>query len=111
MYTARYAGPEADAQANMTKLLTNLKGHENREAYFETVICYIDGAGNSHFFSGRVDGEILESQRGKKGFGYDPIFQPEGEELSFAEMPAWQKNEMSHRARALSAFIRHLQAK
>jgi len=111
VYSARYAGPNADAKANMEKLLKNLEGRSQREAYFETVICYINGEGKAHFFSGRVDGNILESERGKKGFGYDPIFQPEGEELSFAEMPAWQKNEMSHRARALSAFIRHLQAK
>ncbi len=111
VYSARYAGPEANAQSNMQKLLANLEGAENREAYFETVICNIDVQGESHFFSGRVDGQIIEAPRGKEGFGYDPIFQPDGEMLSFAEMPAWQKNEMSHRARALSAFIRHLQAK
>ncbi len=111
VYSARYAGASADAESNMEKLLTKLQGSAQREAYFETVICYINLKGEALFFSGRVDGEILESKQGKEGFGYDPIFQPEGEELSFAQMPAWQKNEMSHRARALAAFIRHLQAK
>lgn len=111
VYSARYAGEPANAEANMDKLLANLQGIENREAYFETLICYINAEGEAQFFSGRVDGLIAKSKKGDKGFGYDPIFLPEGEEISFAQMPAWQKNEMSHRARALASFIRHLQAK
>ncbi|WP_421752787.1 RdgB/HAM1 family non-canonical purine NTP pyrophosphatase [Croceimicrobium sp.] len=109
VYSARYAGPEANAQANMTKLLKELESKEDRYAYFETVICYIEASGEKHFFSGKVEGHILESQQGEKGFGYDPVFCPKGEPLSFAEMSPEAKNAISHRGRALQAFIRFLQ--
>ncbi len=109
VYSARYAGPEANAQANMNLLLETLKSQTDRQAYFETLICYIDGKGKSHFFSGQVEGEILESRRGEGGFGYDPIFRPNGYELSFAQMEASEKNKISHRGRALERFIQFLQ--
>jgi len=109
VYSARYAGPEANAQANMAKLLGELQGKEDRFAYFETVICYIDAEGEKHFFSGKVEGRILEQQQGEQGFGYDPVFCAEGESLSFAEMSPAAKNAISHRGRALEAFIRFLQ--
>lgn len=109
VYSARYSGPEANAESNMSKLLQNLSAHKDRRAYFETVISYIDELGNEKLFRGRVDGYILDSPQGDKGFGYDPIFQPEGEERSFAEMTSAEKNTMSHRGRALQAFIQFLQ--
>lgn len=110
VYSARYAGANADAQANMAKLLKNLEVHSDRQAYFETVICYIDAQAQEHFFRGRVDGEILKSSQGEEGFGYDPIFKPSGRDLSFAEMDSADKNAISHRGRALQAFIQFLQA-
>ncbi len=110
VYSARYAGSEANSEANMSKLLQNLSTQKDRKAYFETVISYIDKDGNESLFRGRVDGEILLSRQGKEGFGYDPIFQPEGEKRSFAEMTSAEKNTMSHRGRALQAFIQFLQS-
>lgn len=108
VYSARYAGPEANADANMSKLLADLASAGSREAYFETLICYIDPAGKSHFFSGKVEGEILLERKGGAGFGYDPIFKPNGYDLSFAEMSSAAKNAISHRGRALQSFIHHL---
>lgn len=108
VYSARYAGPEANAEANMDKLLAALKDSQSRDAYFETVICYIDSQGNKHFFSGKVEGEILLQRQGEGGFGYDPIFKAYGYPLSFAEMTAEQKNAVSHRGRALQQFIQFL---
>ena len=111
VYSARYAGPGANAKRNMERLLINLQDKQNRQAYFETSICYIDNKGEEYIFRGRVDGEILRQVQGTKGFGYDPIFLPQGESQSFAEMEAMEKNRMSHRGRALEAFIQFLQAK
>ncbi len=108
VYSARYAGPQANAESNMAKLLLELRGEQNRGAYFETLICYINSDGDEFYFSGKVEGEILESPRGSEGFGYDPIFKPDGEEISFAEMPSAIKNRMSHRGRALEKFIHYL---
>lgn len=108
VYSARYAGSKADAQANMQLLLRNLTGKTERAAHFSTFICYIDEAGQEHFFEGRVDGLILETPRGGEGFGYDPIFQPLGFAQSFAEMDAAQKNKISHRGRALQALLNFL---
>lgn len=111
VYSARYAGPQAKAADNMQKLLANMKAIQERSAYFETSICYIDAEGMEFVFRGRVEGEILKEPRGAGGFGYDPVFLPLGEKESFAEMEAMKKNRMSHRGRALEAFIRFLQAK
>lgn len=108
VFSARYAGEPASAERNMAKLLTNLSGVENRQAYFETVICFIGPSGKEFFFSGRVDGTILREPKGTEGFGYDPIFAPEGATLSFAEMSAKEKNQISHRGRALAKFIQFL---
>lgn len=109
IYSARYAGENAKAEDNMQKLLLALTGNTKREAHFKTVICFIDHQGKSHFFEGRVNGHILEAKTGSQGFGYDPIFKPKGESLSFAEMSATAKNRLSHRALALKAFIHFLQ--
>jgi XTP/dITP diphosphohydrolase len=108
VYSARYAGEGVDSEANMAKLLEALSTADNRQAHFKTSICFIGPAGQTYFFEGRVDGQILEQKKGDHGFGYDPLFQAEGEDLSFAEMTSLAKNKISHRGRALEAFIHFL---
>jgi XTP/dITP diphosphohydrolase len=105
VYSARYAGPGHDAQANMQLLLKNLEGvpMAQRTAHFTTVIALIIG-NDTHFFEGRVDGHILTAPEGEGGFGYDPVFQPEGWDKTFASATAEQKNAVSHRGRATRAF-------
>lgn len=104
VYSARYAGGEGhDSEANMRKLLAELEGSENRRARFRTVICLMEG-GKRHFFEGIVKGEIIREKRGESGFGYDPVFVPEGYTETFAEMGADEKNKISHRARAVQAL-------
>ena len=110
VYSARYAGEMADAEANIEKLLTNLKGQSNREARFKTVIALII-SGEEHIFEGTVEGFISETKRGNGGFGYDPVFIPEGYQQSFAEMKSSEKNSISHRARALQKMKEFLIAK
>lgn len=108
IYSARYAGGEGhDSEANMTKLLANLEGKENRKARFRTSICLIEG-GEKHFFDGIVKGEIIRARRGASGFGYDPIFMPEGYTETFAEMGNDEKNKISHRARAVAKLCEYL---
>lgn len=104
VYSARYAGEAKDAQANMSKVLAKLNGESNRKACFKTVIALITG-GEVHLMTGEVPGVILMEKRGSEGFGYDPIFQPEGFELSFAEMDLAAKNKISHRARAVQKLV------
>ncbi|MEM6346494.1 MAG: non-canonical purine NTP pyrophosphatase, partial [Bacteroidota bacterium] len=101
--SARYAGPERDAQANMAKLLNELGDNQNRLARFRTVIAYHRG-GENLCFEGQVEGNILHRPQGEGGFGYDPIFQPIGSDLSFAEFTAEDKNAISHRGRAVRKF-------
>ncbi|AEV32378.1 non-canonical purine NTP pyrophosphatase, rdgB/HAM1 family [Owenweeksia hongkongensis DSM 17368] len=108
VYSARYAGEGANSENNMDKLLTELDGKENRKAQFRTVIAYIDNTGKEHLFEGSVQGEILKARQGGEGFGYDPIFLPEGETESFAEMSAVRKNTMSHRGRAMRKLTQYL---
>lgn len=109
VYSARYAGGEGhDSEANMTKLLKNLEGETNRKAQFCTVIALILD-GKTSLFDGIVEGEIIKERRGGEGFGYDPIFQPEGYDKTFAELGNDIKNTISHRARAvakLAAFLK-----
>lgn len=110
VYSARFAGPEGRADANMAKLLRAMQGETSRKARFRTVIALILG-GNSYLFEGIVQGEILKEPRGDGGFGYDPVFKPDGSELSFAEMTLEEKNKISHRARAiekLCAFLENI---
>ncbi len=99
--TARYAGPERDPIANMEKLLSALSGHQNRKARFRTVIALIL-EGREHLFEGIVNGEIAFQRSGTDGFGYDPVFIPDGYQTTFAEMTAAEKNAISHRARAIA---------
>ena len=107
VYSARYGGPGHDHNKNMDKVLLELKYESNRKARFRTVISLILD-GNETFFEGIVNGSILTERHGNKGFGYDPIFQPEGYDLSFAEMDLETKNEISHRGRAVKKLIEHL---
>lgn len=104
VYSARYAGDNHDSAANMALLLKNMNGETNRKAHFSTVIALVMGE-DIYFFEGRVDGEILESEEGTEGFGYDPIFRPEGCEGSFATMSSEAKNAISHRGRATAKLI------
>ena len=102
--SARYAGESKDSQENMNLLLENLKGKKNRKARFRTVIaCVIDG--QEFVFEGIINGEIKEQGFGKNGFGYDPIFCPEGYDQTFAELSSEIKNQISHRALAVQKFL------
>ncbi len=108
VYSARYAGGEGhDSEANMRKLLAEMEGKTNRKAQFRTAICLIEG-GAEHLFEGVVKGEIIEEKRGASGFGYDPVFIPEGYTETFAEMGSEEKNRISHRARAVQALCAYL---
>lgn len=105
--SARYAGEGHDSQANMKKLLAAMDGIANRRARFRTVICLISN-GETHSFEGIVEGSILTHGRGSEGFGYDPIFQPQGWNITFAEATADQKNAISHRGRATAKLLEYL---
>lgn len=100
VFSARYAGDGHDSEANMQKLLQDLNGQENRKAQFRTAICLIMN-GEEFLFEGIVKGEIIREKRGNTGFGYDPIFVPEGYNLTFSELGNDIKNTISHRARAI----------
>ena len=108
IYSARYAGGEGhDSEANMKKLLREMEGKENRRAQFRTAICLIEG-GKETLFEGIVKGEIIREKRGGSGFGYDPVFVPEGYTETFAEMGREEKNKISHRARAVQQLCAYL---
>jgi len=107
VYSARYAGPERSAEANMAKILSELKGNNNRKAQFRTAIALILN-GEEHLFEGKVEGHISEAKQGKEGFGYDPIFIPENETRSFAQMSMEEKGAISHRGRAVRKLVEHL---
>lgn len=107
VYSARYAGEHCSYQDNVDKLLREMKGKTNRKACFKTVIALILD-GKEYLFEGRVDGQIIESQRGVSGFGYDPVFLPDGSDLTFAEMTEEEKNSISHRGRAMRQLMEFL---
>ena len=113
VHSARYAGGEGhDSEANMQLLLKNLNGCKNRKAYFSTIVTLIEERESflSHmrFFEGRVNGTILKEKHGTEGFGYDPIFQPDGYNCSFAELGMEIKNKISHRAIAIGKVADYL---
>lgn len=109
VYSARYAGGEGhDAQANMLKLLHELDGKENRKAQFRTAISLILD-GKEYLFEGVIKGEIIKEKRGDSGFGYDPVFMPEGYDRTFAELGNDIKNQISHRALAVQKLCEFLQ--
>jgi len=125
IYSARYAALDGDdsishdSEANMTKLLRKLKGIENRKARFRTVIALINNAPlpigeemgeRLQLFEGIVNGSIIRERRGGEGFGYDPIFQPEGYDKTFAELGNEVKNHISHRARAVQKLADYLKS-
>jgi len=107
VYSARYAGEHGDHDANIDKVLRNLEGKTDRRARFITVISLIF-EGQEHFFEGTVAGTIRRERSGAKGFGYDPIFQPDGYDITFAEMNLEEKNNISHRAKALEKMAEFL---
>lgn len=107
VYSARYAGEHGNHAANMDKVLEKLRGSTNRAARFRTVISLIwDGV--EHFFEGTVEGTIRHERSGTGGFGYDPIFEPAGYNITFAEMSMDEKNSISHRARAVDQMVKFL---
>lgn len=105
VYTARYAGEGKSSEDNMDLLLKNLEGVKNRKARFRTVIVYLDNNGRVFEFEGIVNGVITEEKKGTEGFGYDPIFRPDGYDKTFAQLPLSKKNKISHRARAMQKFL------
>ena len=106
IYSARYAG-DHDFAKNIGKVLEELQNIENRKAYFITVLCYYDASG-VHYFEGKVHGNLLTENKGHKGFGYDPIFVPNGYENTFAEMLPEDKNKISHRKKAIDQLLEFL---
>lgn len=109
VYSARYAGEHGNHAANIKKVLTKLEGVENRKARFIAVISLM-WEGKEHVFEGVVEGTIRHETTGVGGFGYDPIFQPDGYGVTFAEMSMEEKNQISHRARATEKLIAFLKA-
>lgn len=109
VFSARYAGENATYNDNVEKLLTELKGVENRKAKFKTVISLVI-EGKEIQFEGIIKGKILTEKFGNSGFGYDPIFLPDGYQETFAEMSAEQKNEISHRGIAVKKLVEYLKS-
>ena len=107
VYSARYAGLERNANANMNKVLNELKGKKNRKAQFRTAIALIL-KGEEHLFEGKVEGYISKDKQGNEGFGYDPIFIPENDVRSFAQMSMQEKGAVSHRGRAVRKLVAYL---
>ena len=110
VYSARYGGPEKSFEKNMNLVLSKLAGLNNRNAQFRTVIAFIDEKGTEHLFEGICEGEILQDKIGDQGFGYDPIFKPDGFQETFAQLTMETKNKISHRGIAVSKLIEFLKA-
>lgn len=108
VYSARYAGEPSNSVNNMLKVLKEMEGQTNRSARFRTVISYIEN-GISHYFEGIINGQIAYEPKGNAGFGYDPIFIPEGYTKSFAELSPEIKNSISHRALAVKKFAEYFE--
>lgn len=104
VYSARYAGEQKSSEDNVVKLLKELEGKENRRARFRTVIALIMD-GKRYLFQGTVEGIITTSPKGTSGFGYDPVFQPDGYDKTFAELTLEDKNSISHRAKAVEQLV------
>jgi XTP/dITP diphosphohydrolase len=110
VYSARWAQLDNSFENNIEKALFKLKDKSNRKAYFKTVVAYKD-ASEEKLFEGVIHGKITESEKGEGGFGYDPIFVPDGYKITFSEMPLEEKNKISHRALAMAKFIYYLKEK
>lgn len=109
VHSARYAGDSRSFEANIDKLLINLSGNENRQARFRTIISLILDKKEVQF-EGICEGKIIKEKRGRNGFGYDPVFVPDGSDLTFAEMNTVEKNAYSHRKKAMDQLIEFLQS-
>jgi len=109
VYSARYAGEHGNHSANIDKVLEKLGDNTNRRARFVSVISLMWN-GEEHFFEGEVTGDLRYERTGAAGFGYDPIFQPDGYNITFAEMSLEEKNQLSHRAKAVEKLIAFLNA-
>ncbi len=109
VFSARYAGAQKSDAANISKLLSELEGEKNRKACFKTVIALIID-GKTHIFEGIIEGTINQTMLGKNGFGYDPVFIPNGYSKTFAEMTKEEKNKISHRALAVKQMFDFLKA-
>ena len=109
VYSARYANEEGDAMANMKLLLKNLEGKANRKAQFKTVVTLILN-GKEYQFEGIAVGKIRTELSGNEGFGYDPIFEPEGYDVTFAEMDMMEKNKVSHRGKAVKKLLEFIKS-
>lgn len=107
VYSARYAGPGHDSKANMELLLKNMEGQSDRRARFRTVIALVEGD-DVRLMDGTVEGFITDGPKGSSGFGYDPVFRPEGLDVTFAEMDSDAKNAISHRGRAMKKLLEYL---
>ena len=107
VYSARYAGPEKSAEANIEKILNELQGKENRKAKFRTAIA-LTLNNEEHLFEGEINGHISKVKQGHEGFGYDPIFIPENDKRSFAQMSMEEKGAVSHRGRAVKKLVTYL---
>ena len=108
VYSARYAGENVTYEENVEKLLREMERKSDRKARFRTVIAFLDGS-EECLFEGVCEGEITMKRKGKKGFGYDPVFQPEGYKQTFAELSAEEKNMISHRGLAFQKFLAYLE--
>ena len=108
VHSARYAGPGHDHAANNARLLAELAGHTDRAARFRTVIALLRNGHEPMFFSGKVEGTILDHLQGKEGFGYDPLFMPSGWDKTFAEASMAEKNAVSHRGNAVRELVAYL---
>lgn len=111
LYSARWAGPNKDFASAMRKVHEALGDNPDRSAYFIAVLALVWPDGRQEIFEGRSDGQIVWPPRGTHGHGYDPIFQPEGETRTFAEMPPGEKDAISHRGKALRSLLDHMQSK
>ena len=108
VYSSRYAGEAGNHTKNNEKLLKEMEGKSDRRAFFTTVLCLVGLEDTPIYIEGRVNGVILTEIQGRDGFGYDPLFCPDGDNRSFAEMSAAEKNAMSHRGRAFQSLMEYL---
>jgi len=110
VYSARYAGEDKNMEKNIEKILSELEKKDNRNARFKTVVSLILN-GETHQFEGIINGKIIKEKTGESGFGYDPVFMPDGYDITFAEMDAAFKNKISHRGIAVQKLVDFLNAK
>lgn len=106
IYAHRYAGEDASYKDNRDKLLSELKDKDNRDAYFKTLVCYIDENGKDYYFEGILEGTITKEEIGQYEFGYDQIFLPKGSDRTLGQMTEKEINQISHRSKAIESFVK-----